>query len=63
VEPPDAKHEFTAMDNVILTPHIGAFTNEAQKRTMESVCEDLDRLLTGEAAINFVNLPRPGRQG
>jgi len=58
-EPPSEKSPFASMDNVILTPHIGAFTNEAQARTMESVCADLERVLTGEAAVHFVNIPRP----
>lgn len=61
IEPPKEKSAFNEMDNVILTPHIGAFTNEAQMRTMESVCEDLERVLGGEAAVNFVNIPRPTR--
>ncbi len=60
VEPPKTKSEFEEMDNVILTPHIGAFTSEAQTRTMECVCEDLDRILRGEPAVNFVNIPKPG---
>ena len=59
-EPP-ARSAFEAMDNVILTPHVGAFTVEAQTRTFEAVCGDLDRLLRGEAAENFVNIPRPKR--
>lgn len=61
VEPPKAKNEFNEMDNVILLPHVGAFTTEAQARTMETVCDDLDRVLRGEAAVNFVNIPQPNR--
>ena len=59
IEPPKEKSAFNEMDNVILTPHIGAFTSEAQTRTMECVCEDLDRVLRGEPALNFVNIPQP----
>jgi D-3-phosphoglycerate dehydrogenase / 2-oxoglutarate reductase len=59
IEPPKEKSAFNEMDNVILTPHIGAFTQEAQTRTFECVCEDLDRVLRGEPAINFVNIPQP----
>jgi D-3-phosphoglycerate dehydrogenase len=58
-EPPVARNDFASMDNVILTPHIGAFTVQAQTRTFEAVCGDLARLLRGEAALNFVNLSRP----
>jgi D-3-phosphoglycerate dehydrogenase len=57
-EPP-SRSAFEALDNVILTPHSGAFTIEAQTRTFEAVCGDLDRLLRGEPAQNFVNIPSP----
>jgi D-3-phosphoglycerate dehydrogenase len=57
-EPP-SRSAFEALDNVILTPHSGAFTIEAQTRTFEAVCGDLDRLLRGEPALNFVNIPSP----
>ena len=50
-----------ALENVILTPHTGAFTVEAQTRTFKVVCGDLDRVLRGEPAVNFVNFARPVR--
>ncbi len=59
VEPPREKIGFESLDNVILMPHIGAFTAEAQTRTMEAVCEDVDRILRGEPAVNFVNIASP----
>jgi D-3-phosphoglycerate dehydrogenase / 2-oxoglutarate reductase len=62
IEPPKEKSAFNELDNVILTPHIGAFTNEAQTRTMECVCDDLQRVLQGEPALNFVNIPQPVRR-
>lgn len=46
---------FETMENVILTPHIASFTHEAQTRTFEAVCADLERLLRGEPAVNAVN--------
>ena len=52
-----------SMPNVILTPHIGAFTVEAQQRTFEAVAEDVDRLLSGQPAKYFVNFERPRRLG
>lgn len=55
VEPPKECIGFEAMDNVILLPHVGSFTHEAQTRTFEAVCADLERLLKGEAAVNLVN--------
>jgi len=47
------------MDNVILTPHIGAFTHEGQHRVVASVCRDVTKVLAGEGAVNFVNFARP----
>jgi D-3-phosphoglycerate dehydrogenase len=60
-EPPKEKSAFETLDNVILTPHVGAFTAEAQARTFEAVCEDIDRVLRGEAAVNFVNIAQAER--
>ncbi len=36
-----------SMDNVILTPHIGAFTREAQERVVDTVCGDVSAVLSG----------------
>jgi D-3-phosphoglycerate dehydrogenase len=40
------------MPNVILTPHIAAFTTEAQNRVTQAVCGDIARLLDGKPATN-----------
>jgi D-3-phosphoglycerate dehydrogenase len=60
-EPPTEKLGFEQLENVILAPHIGAFTAEGQTRTFEAVATDIDRLLTGQPAINFVNMASPAR--
>ena len=60
VEPPVAG-AFESMPNVVLTPHVGAFTAEAQTRTFEAVAGDVDRLLSGQSARYFVNFERPKR--
>lgn len=60
-EPPAGKFGFEELENVILAPHIGAFTVESQARTFEAVASDLDRLLSGEPAKNFVNIAKPNR--
>jgi len=52
---------FEDLDNVILLPHVGAFTVEAQARTSEAVAGDLSRLLQGQPAVNFVNFAAPRR--
>jgi D-3-phosphoglycerate dehydrogenase len=61
VEPPTVRSPLEIMDNVILMPHIGAFTAEAQARTFEAVASDIDLLLSGDAAINYVNQDKPKR--
>lgn len=61
IEPPAAKTDLEQLDNVILTPHIAAHTTEAQTRTIDAVAADMDRLLRGGAAVNFVNFAEPRR--
>lgn len=53
-EPP-VPGELEQMSNVLLTPHIAAFTHEAQTRVTRTVCEDVDRVLEGKPAQNAVN--------
>jgi len=57
-EPPGPS-ELAEMENVILTPHIAAFTREAQERVVTAVCQDVAAVLEGRAAKNFVNFPKP----
>jgi D-3-phosphoglycerate dehydrogenase / 2-oxoglutarate reductase len=45
--------------NVILTPHIAAFTREAQTRVVNAVADDVARVLHGQPARNFANFPQP----
>ena len=55
VEPPGAVGVLESLPNVILLPHVGAFTREAQDRTFEAVVGDVERLLTGQPARYAVN--------
>jgi D-3-phosphoglycerate dehydrogenase len=50
-EPP-VVGELESMPNVLLTPHIAAFTHEAQERVTYAVCEDVARALTGKPLIH-----------
>jgi len=59
-EPPD-KGPLSEMDNVILTPHIGAFTKESQERVVSSVCRDVAVLLEGGEAKNYFGLSKAKR--
>jgi len=61
IEPPGTRTDLETMENVVLTPHIGSFTREAQTRTVNVVAADIERLLVGIPALNFVNFPRPRR--
>ncbi|MGH7977494.1 MAG: phosphoglycerate dehydrogenase, partial [Limisphaerales bacterium] len=57
VEPLAADHPFRKQPNLILTPHLGASTNEAQEKCGIEVAEVIaGYLLTGEVR-NAVNLP------
>ena len=57
VEPLPAEHPFRKLPNVILTPHLGASTEEAQEKCGIEVAEIIAGfLLTGEVR-NAVNLP------
>jgi len=60
-EEPPASGPLNDMDNVILTPHIAAFTDEAQSRVLETVADDVADILRGGSAVNYVNIPTPGR--
>lgn len=60
VEPPE-ESGLSAMDNVILTPHIAAFTREAQDRVNRAVASDVASVLDGAKPLNFVNFPTPAR--
>ncbi len=56
-EPPPADHPLLSLDEVIVTPHLGASTTEAQEGVAFTVAEQMrDFLLTG-ALRGAVNLP------
>lgn len=59
VEPPDASSPLNGLTNVILTPHIAAFTDEAQSRVVDAVCRDVQAVLEGGSATDYFNLPKP----
>jgi len=51
---PAAMSELENLANVLLTPHIGALTYEAQDRVTTAICEDVARVLDGKTALNAV---------
>jgi D-3-phosphoglycerate dehydrogenase len=48
-----------SLPNLIVTPHIAAFTHEAQERVTVAICEDVARVLDGKPAQNAVNRIQP----
>ncbi len=62
-EPPAADHPLAGLDNVVLTPHIAAFTREAQDRVVATVCRDVANVLRGRPAESSFNFPQPKRPG
>ena len=50
-----ADHPLVAMDNVVLTPHIGGATYDVEARQAQMVADDLERLLAGERPQHIVN--------
>lgn len=70
VEPASNKEKFTSplqgLSNVILTPHIGGSTEEAQKNIGIEVAESFRRYLkigSSSGAVNFPNVDLPIKKG
>ena len=58
-EPPSTASPLHGLDNVILTPHTAGLTYEAQEKVVDAVSEDVDRVLSGQPALRFVNFGLP----
>jgi D-3-phosphoglycerate dehydrogenase len=56
-EPPPADHPFLSHPKIIVTPHLGASTVEAQENVAIDVSEQLLHILRGEPFKNAVNMP------
>jgi D-3-phosphoglycerate dehydrogenase len=56
-EPPALDHPLRSAPNVILTPHLGASTEEAQTRVAVEACEQVRDVLAGRPARYSVNAP------
>ena len=57
-EEPPPHNPFVDLPNVVMTPHIGASTEEAQLRIAESIAEQTLRALRDEVVDYPVNMPR-----
>ncbi len=56
-EPPPADHPLLARDDVIVTPHLGASSAEAQMRVAVDIAEQVADFLLDGVAQNAVNVP------
>ncbi|MEE8369274.1 MAG: phosphoglycerate dehydrogenase, partial [Dehalococcoidia bacterium] len=54
---PVTDHPLFSLDNVVVTPHLGASTAEAQERVAVDVAEQIIAVLSGEPARYAVNAP------
>jgi D-3-phosphoglycerate dehydrogenase len=54
-EPPDPSNPLLGLNNVVITPHIGWNTPEAEQRVREGVRREVVRILKGRPPINLVN--------
>ena len=52
-EPLPAKHPLTALDNVVLTPHLGWPTDDGYERFASSACDVLLAYLDGRPVPTF----------
>ena len=53
--PVDPKSPLLALDNVVLTPHLGGATAETVERHSEAMAEDILRFFAGHRPVNLVN--------
>jgi D-3-phosphoglycerate dehydrogenase len=56
-EPLPADHPLRKLDNVVLSPHVAASTNEAQEKVAEQIADQIREALGGGMARNAVNAP------
>ncbi|MHB2019553.1 MAG: phosphoglycerate dehydrogenase [Candidatus Xenobia bacterium] len=56
-EPPPGDSPLLTLDNIVLTPHLGASTEEAQLRVAEDVVDQLREIFSGRPARSPVNFP------
>lgn len=56
-ETQDYKNDLLELDDIIITPHIGASTNEAQDNVGITVAKEVIEALNGDVVENAVNMP------
>lgn len=56
-EEPEGFKRFAPLKNVILTPHLGAATREAQKNVSMDIAREVKKMLNGQVSSCTVNIP------
>ncbi|MBC2604356.1 phosphoglycerate dehydrogenase [Puniceicoccus vermicola] len=56
-EPLDKDSELRKIDSLVLTPHLGASTKEAQENVGIEIAENMFKALTGGTVLNAINMP------
>ncbi len=56
-EPPDFNSKLFKLDNLIVTPHLGASTSEAQVNVAIEIAESVRNALLGKGIVNAANFP------
>lgn len=57
-EPPDSANPLLELDNITITPHFAAFTEEGRRRMGVTAAKDILRVLKGDAPVYPVK-PQP----
>lgn len=55
IQPLPQDHPFRSLPNLLLTPHLAGLTADSMERIGRIACEDIVRMLRGEAPFNFAN--------
>ncbi|TMI77798.1 MAG: C-terminal binding protein [Bacillati bacterium ANGP1] len=58
-EPPARDHPLARLENVILTPHVAFFSEEAVVELQQKAVDEVVRAFSGQPPRSPVNLPRP----
>ncbi|RLM84120.1 phosphoglycerate dehydrogenase [Halobellus sp. Atlit-38R] len=56
-EPISEGHPLLAVDDVVVTPHLGASTEAAQENVATSIADQIDAAFAGEPVMNALNAP------
>lgn len=57
-ETPPSNYPFASLPNVVMTPHVGGATRDAEAERMAALADVVKRIASGEADANLVDLDR-----